>query len=162
MPRPCSICQHDRRGEIDLAVTKHAEPYRAIAMRYRVSASALFRHLRNCIPGVHELLREAVARSEVKGVIEQMRELHQKTLVLLASAEVAGELDSALRAVREARNNLRLLAELDGTLSPQAPAGGVTRIEVVYVDKLQVAGAEPTRQESTKTIEGKVESTSEE
>jgi NAD(P)-dependent dehydrogenase (short-subunit alcohol dehydrogenase family) len=58
----------------------------------------------------------------------------------------SGDINTALRAIREARSNLELLGRLDGTLLPgsQATQGDV-RIRVEYVDRpplaLQAPGA---------------------
>jgi hypothetical protein len=134
MPRTCTICADSRRTEIDLALTGHTGSLRAIAKRYSLSKSALQRHLHGCLPTLHEAMREALAHAETKTVLVQMAELHARTLALLTVAEAAGELDTALRGVREARNNLRLLAEMDGSLNPAATPGKI-EISVHYVDR---------------------------
>lgn len=68
---------------------------------------------------------------------------------MLAKAEESGELHVALRAVREARDNLELLGRLDGSLDvPIAPASGRVNVIVTYVDKqLVVSGAPAGLQE---------------
>ena len=49
-----------------------------------------------------------------------MRELQAKTLAVLAKAEKADDHPTFLRAVREARSNVELLARLMGELQEQA------------------------------------------
>ena len=46
MPLPCSICCHNRRLEIELAILR-GESYPSIAQRYAVSADSVGRHKRN-------------------------------------------------------------------------------------------------------------------
>ena len=43
MPRRCTVCTHDERAAIDLALVAR-EPFRAIATQYSVSTGALVRH----------------------------------------------------------------------------------------------------------------------
>jgi len=65
-----------------------------------------------------------------------MRDLHRRTLALLDKAEASNDLHVALRAVREARDNLELLGRLDGSLDgPVAPASGNVIVQVQYIDK---------------------------
>ena len=53
---------------------------------------------------------------------------------ILARAERSGDLRTAFSAIREARGNLELLAELLGRLNANV---GPVRIEVVYRDELE-------------------------
>ena len=55
-----------------------------------------------------------VARAD--DLLGQVRGLHETTLGILAKAERAGELRTALGAIREARGNLELLAKLLGEI----------------------------------------------
>jgi hypothetical protein len=77
-------------------------------------------------------------------VLEQIRKLNLRTLRILSSAEKGEERDPnvALSAIREARANLTLIAKLTGELKTTEAAGGTTRVEVIYVDKLAPAAAE--------------------
>jgi len=62
------------------------------------------------------LAREAAAVVRGDDLLGTARELQAKTLALLARAEAAGDLRTALAAVREARGNLELLGRLAGQL----------------------------------------------
>ena len=47
MPRPCSICTHKKRSDIEMGFAAR-EPLRAIAAEYGVSTTALHRHHHQC------------------------------------------------------------------------------------------------------------------
>ena len=49
-------------------------------------------------------------------MLRQVRALQSKTLSILLQAEGAGDLRTALAAIREARGNVELLAKLSGEL----------------------------------------------
>jgi hypothetical protein len=57
---------------------------------------------------------EEIAQAD--SLLDQVRELQDKALGILDKAEKAGELRTALSAIREARGNLELLAKLLGEL----------------------------------------------
>ena len=148
MPMTCTVCNSQRKKEIDTALLGDGRlgSLRDIAKRYNVSLAAVHRHLHNCLPGIREDMREAMAKSEARSVLDQMAELHQRTLVLLDKAEASGDLHIALRAVREARGNLIVLGRLDGNLAnpTAAPTSGPVNVTITYVDRqLNVVGAPP-------------------
>jgi hypothetical protein len=77
---------------------------------------SLQRHRKEHLP---ELLSKAYAAEEASRADElltEVRRLQVRTLLMLQEAERAGDLRTALAAVREARNNISLLAEMRGEL----------------------------------------------
>ena len=52
MGRPCTICRHPKREEIDRALVRNEAGYRTVAARFGISASALFRHKREHLPAL--------------------------------------------------------------------------------------------------------------
>ena len=68
-----------------------------------------------------------------ESLLEQARSLHARALGILERAEAAGQLETALKAIREVRGILELLAKLSGQLEERG--GTPQRIEVVYIDK---------------------------
>ena len=60
---------------------------------------------------------EEVAQAD--DLLEQVRDLQSRALAILGKAESAGDLRTALGAIREARGNLELLARLLGELNEQ-------------------------------------------
>lgn len=116
MPRRCTICDHAERADIDRALVR-GTAYRSIAKQYRLSESATFRHKAEHLPGKLMQAKDAEEVADADTLLDEVRSLHERTLSLLSGAEEAGELATALRAIREARANLELLAKLAGELN---------------------------------------------
>ncbi len=113
MPRRCSICSNERRAEIDLALVGNAT-LREIAQTYGVSKDALHRH-RDHIPKVLLQASEAGEVEHGENLLFEVRELQERTLRLLTTAERTGDGPQALKAIREARENVKLLSQLGET-----------------------------------------------
>lgn len=115
MPRVCTICTHAERHDIERSLLK-GDALRGLSALYRVSEDALARHRDKHLP---EKLVQATQAAEVanaNNLLDQVRNLQSRALVILSQAEQAGDLRTALQAIREARSNLELLARLVGEL----------------------------------------------
>jgi Zn-dependent peptidase ImmA (M78 family) len=125
--RSCPVCEHEDLKEINAALASN-ERIRTIADRWSVSKIALMRHRNEHLPvSAIEEAKEAEAReAEVKEaeedvhadeLLDQVRDLQERTLTILGEAEEAEELSSALQAITEAKDNLerlgKRLSELD-------------------------------------------------
>ena len=117
MPRTCTICTHESRADIDAALVAET-PYRHIAARYGTSTGALQRH-REHLPNQLVKAREAEEVTQADTLLEQVRSLQTRALSILDRADKAGDLRTALGAIREARSNLELLAKLLGELQQE-------------------------------------------
>jgi hypothetical protein len=115
MPR-CTICSHAEREAIEQALLA-GQPFRAVAVCFGTSATALFRHKQDHLPVALLSAQGAAEIAHGDNLLEQVRTLQSKTHAILARAEAAGQLTVALQAVREARGCLELLAKLLGELS---------------------------------------------
>ena len=116
MPRSCSVCSHTKVEEINKALVL-GESAAEIAGRYRtIGERALRRHRSNHLPATLAKAHEAEEVAQADDLLDQVRDLHARTFDVLDKAEVAGELRTALSAIREARGNLELLAKLLGEL----------------------------------------------
>ena len=115
MPRRCTVCDHEARASID-AVLISGAALRDIAGRHGVSKSALERHKAGHLPAHLAQAREAEEVARADDLLSQVRYLQDRTLAILTTSEDAGELRTALAAIREARGNLELLAKLLGEL----------------------------------------------
>ena len=115
MPRTCTVCTHPDREEIDKALLDGG-PYRVIAVRFGASASAVYRHKREHLP--RALVRAVEAREAEHGanLLDQLQDLQRRALCILDQAEAAGDLRTALAAVREARGCVELLGKATGQL----------------------------------------------
>jgi transposase-like protein len=115
MPRSCTVCEHADREAIDRALVGGASN-RSVASLYDVSEAAVRRHKANHLPGKLVMAQAAEEVAQADDLLEQVRDLQAKALGILSKAEEAGELRTALSAIREARGNLELLAKLLGEL----------------------------------------------
>ncbi len=119
MPRACTICNHTERAAINAALLD-GTPYRHIAARYGTSTGALQRHKDEHLPVALVKAKEAEDIAEADDLLGQVRALQGRALTILDKAEAAGDLRTALTAIREARGNLELLARLLGELQEGA------------------------------------------
>jgi hypothetical protein len=115
VPRTCTICAHRDRDAVDQALVA-GETLRTIADRFSVSKTALVRHKENHLPASLVKAREAGEVARADDLLSHVRNLQTRTLRILTASEDAGELRTALTAIREARSNLELLAKLLGEL----------------------------------------------
>ncbi len=115
MPRKCSICEHPQAEEINTALLNGVS-LRNIAERYSVSKTALHRHKESHLPADLVKAQEAQEVAKADSLLDQVAELRDKALAILAKAEQAGDLRTALQGIKEARGCLELLAKLQGEL----------------------------------------------
>ncbi len=110
------MCAHPQIEAIDKALVA-GEPYRSVANRYEsLSQAAVQRHQENHIPATLAKAKEAEEVAHADDLLADVRGLQERALAILDRAEEAGELRTALTAIREARGNLELLAKLLGEL----------------------------------------------
>ena len=115
MSRKCSICNHDRRQEIEHALLR-GESDRAIAQRFTVTRGAVASHLKH----VSAALTQARKLREIehgKSILIQLRELNLQAEQLKARADRAGDYRTALAALREKTRLVELEARLTGELN---------------------------------------------
>ena len=115
MPRTCTVCEHPRREEIDRALVA-GDANTKLSSVFAVSEQALRRHTGSHLPAKLVMAQEAAEVAQADDLLEQVRDLQRRALDILDKAEEAGELRTALSAIREARGNLELLAKLLGEL----------------------------------------------
>jgi hypothetical protein len=121
----CKICRHEKRETIEDAILS-GTPYRDIAGRFGTSKTSIGRH-RDHLPTT--LLKAAAAGEIARAdtLLEKVMLLHRRAEEILTRAEGAGLLETALRAIREARSCLELIAKLEGALRD-------SQVNIVNVD----------------------------
>lgn len=115
VPRRCTVCSHPEKEAIDEALVGGAA-FPALAALYRVSDDALGRHKANHLPAKLVMAEQAAEVAEADDLLDQVKGLQGRAYGILDKAEGAGDLRTALGAIREARGNLELLAKLLGEL----------------------------------------------
>lgn len=118
MPRTCTVCSHPAREAIDEALVEGVA-FPALAAKYGVSKDALSRHKAKHLPAKLVMARAAEDVAQADSLLDQVRDLQARAHRILDKAEGAGDLRTALGAIREVRGNLELLARLLGELNEQ-------------------------------------------
>jgi len=142
MPRSCTVCEHPEREAIDEALVGGASN-RSVASLYDVSEAAARRHKSNHLPGKLVMAQAAEEVAQADDLLAQVRGLQAKALGILSKAEEAGELRTALSAIREARGNLELLAKLLGELDERPTVNLLISPEWLELRAVIVTALEP-------------------
>jgi hypothetical protein len=132
MPRSCTVCTHPERERIDRELVGGASNH-AVASLCDVSEAAVRRHKANHLPAELAKAYEAQEFAQADELLKQVRNLQERALDILDKAEEAGELRTALAAIREARGNLELLAKLLGELDERPVTNVLVSAEWVTV-----------------------------
>jgi hypothetical protein len=115
MARPCSVCGHAQRSEIDKALVAN-ESYREVSRRYGLSVPAVGRHAKG---HVGKAIERAVARRE-ETLVQQIERYRVRLETSLTGAESAEDWRGVAALAREVRGFLELVARLTGQLRPDS------------------------------------------
>lgn len=112
VPPKCRICNHDQRQEIEQALLRGLS-HRAISQQFTVSCGVVDRHLKHVSQDMKHA-RELIEVERGKSLLVQLRELGSQAQYLGVRAERAGDVRTALTALRELTRILELEARLTG------------------------------------------------
>jgi hypothetical protein len=136
------VCDHSERHNIDGALVSGA-PYRSVAKRFELSESAVYRHKTEHLPAHLLKAREVEEMAHADDLLEQVRHLQAHALDILARAEKAGDLRTALAAISQARGNLELLGRLAGELDERPVVNLTVSPEWLELRAVIVGALEP-------------------
>jgi hypothetical protein len=156
VPRTCTICEHPEMEAIDRALVGETSN-RSVASLFDVSEAAIRRHKANHLPAKLLMAEKAAEVVQADNLLEQLRDLQQSTLNILAEAEQAKQYRTALGAIREARGNLELLAKLLDELDEGPTVNVLISPEWVELRAVIVGALEPysdARESVLRAIEG--------
>ena len=142
MPRICTICTHPQRTEIETALVSR-RPFRHIAEQFGVSTSALVRHHDEHLPEALSKATDAAVVANADTVLGHATMLRDRALSIMDRAEGTGDLKTALAAIRETRECVRLLGELAGKLQTAGTVNVILSAEWVQVQAVVLAALEP-------------------
>ena len=108
MPRTCSICSHEHRDAMEDAFIA-GQAKRRIASRYGVTERAVRYHMREHLPALLALARDAERAARADTLLDRMEALQSQTLAILDAPE---DQRTALAAIAQARRNLELIGEV--------------------------------------------------
>jgi hypothetical protein len=142
--RPCTICQHPKRDEIDRLLAPTDANFAAISRQFAgISEDALKRHKESHIS---KLLSKAEDIKEVvkaDNLLEDIKRLREKATSILEKAEKAGDLKTALLGIREARGCIELLAKVEGQLKDGPQITIINNPEWVELRTVIISALEP-------------------
>lgn len=158
MPRICTICAHDERHAIDVALV-HREAYRHIAARYGVSTGALQRHTREHIPELLVRARDAVEVADADDLLSAVKSLKSRVGAALDKVEASEEYDSFWRGARELRGCLELMGRITKELDERPTINLTLNPEWLELRAVIVNALEP-HQEARESVMRALEGTS--
>lgn len=142
--RPCTICQHPKRDEINSLLASTDANFAAISRQFAgISEDALKRHKESHIAASlvnAEGIKEA---AEANTLLADIRSLREKATTILEKAEKAGDLKTALLGIREARGCIELLAKVEGQLHDNPQITIINNPEWVELRTLIIMALEP-------------------
>ena len=116
MPRSCTVCAHDERDAIEDAFIA-GQAKRRIAAQHGVTEQALRRHLREHLPTLLALARDAERAARADTLLDRIEALQSRTEEALAKAESSDNLFATFRGISEMRHNLELIGEITKELN---------------------------------------------
>lgn len=134
MPQTCSICTNKKRSEIDKLLL-NGDSLRGVARSFRVSEDALNRHKQKHISKALVSAQQAREVLRADDLLGQVRSYLEKTDGIFQAVSSGKGTDhrTALLALREAREYLKLLLEVQGELQPD----GRVNVRVVFAQYKQ-------------------------
>ena len=125
MGRQCTVCNHKSLEEINNQLLDNPE-YRKIALKFHLSEWALRRHKESHIPKALAKSQEAQEMAQANRLLEDLKTVRKRTEGLLDKAEKAGEIRAWPGFLRELREQIKLMAELEGKLAANPPQINIT------------------------------------
>lgn len=101
------------------------------------------RHKGKHLPAKLVMAQAAEEVAEADTLLDQVKNLQGRAYAILDKAEEAGELKTALSAIREARGNLELLAKLLGELDDRPQINLTVSLEWLELRAVIVGALEP-------------------
>lgn len=145
MGRTCTVCSHKDLDEINRLLLC-SDSYRDIARQFGLSKDALARHKESHIPEL--LSKSSDLKAEVESIqgnqtLAEVRELKVKALDILAEAQEAGDLKTALMGIREARSCLELCLKAEGQIKDGPQITIINNPEWVELRTVIIGALEP-------------------
>jgi hypothetical protein len=139
VPRTCSICSHEHRDAMEDAFIA-GQAKRRIASRHGVSERAVRYHMREHLPALLALARDAERAARADSLLDRLEALQSQTLDILDAPE---DQRTALAAIAQARRNLELIGEVTKELDRAATVNVALNPEWLEIRGVIIAALEP-------------------
>lgn len=138
MGMPCSICSHERHGEIDQAIIAN-EPIAQIARKFGVSRPAINRHREAHLPVTLAAARDTLDTSIDDNIFDRLVKKRKRADSIAHQAHEAGNFRTAVAALAEARK----CEELEARARGEFAANAIPRADLIRImNKMKDAVAE--------------------
>jgi DNA invertase Pin-like site-specific DNA recombinase len=136
--RPCTVCAHEKRQEIDKALIT-GTTHRNVAEQFRLSPSAVYRHKQSHVAArikrafeasetrkavelvQHQTQERAKEVGQAIDVVQQLKAINSACLEVLAKSRTDGKHSLSLQAVDRIHRQIELQAKLLGELQEAGP-----------------------------------------
>ena len=142
MPRTCTICSHEHRDAMEDAFIA-GQAKRRIASQHGVTERAVRYHMREHLPALLALARDAERAARADTLLDRIEALHSRTMAILEAVEGTDEHGTALAAIREARRNLELVGEVTRELDRAGTINVALNPEWLEIRGVIIAALEP-------------------
>jgi hypothetical protein len=115
MSRACSVCSHPDHLDIDAALLGAGTERlsgRAVAQRWGLSRASVQRHAQAHIAPVLRAVTEQAGTLHAESMLQQLAGAYERIVRLADRAEAAGDLRTAVSAVREIRGTVETFARV--------------------------------------------------
>jgi len=112
----CTVCSHESRDAIEDAFIAGL-PKTRIAATYGIKEQAVRYHMREHLPVLLALARDAERAARADSLLDRIEDLQARTIAILEATEQTQDHRLALAAIREARGNLELIGEVTKELN---------------------------------------------
>ena len=142
MARPCSICSHSERLEIDRLLLG-GEPYRNIAERFKLSIGSISRHRDAHIAADLIKSHEIQEATRADSLLQKTEEEAAFVREMRDCAKAEGDIELALKAVDRALKCIELYAKVQGLIQDQPQINITLKAEWIELRTLIVKALEP-------------------
>jgi hypothetical protein len=139
VPRACSICSHEHRDAMEEAFIA-GQAKRRIASQHGVSERAVRYHMREHLPALLALARDAERAARADTLLDRLEVLQSQTLAILDAPE---DQRTALAAIAQARRNLELIGEVTRELDRAGTINVALNPEWLEIRGVIIAALEP-------------------
>jgi len=116
---------------------------RRIASQHGVTERAVRYHMREHLPELLALARDAERAARADTLLDRIEALHSRTMAILEAVEGRDEHGTALAAIREARRNLELVGEVTRELDRAGTINVALNPEWLEIRGVIIAALEP-------------------
>jgi DNA-binding transcriptional regulator LsrR (DeoR family) len=133
MARSCSVCDHPDHLAIDQALLGAGVErlsQREVALRFGLSRASVQRHAVSHVSAVLRAVQGQAGTLHAETMLTQLADAYERIIRLADRAEQAGDLRTAVSAVREIRGTVETFAKVGLAMSQVSPPQESQRVDL--------------------------------